>query len=114
MAYMLTCLGGYLVPARQGKYSVVGFSATVNDSTVDSEFGIVDDYEIKDSWQGGRLIQSTDIDADTKYVIAYAKGDGSSYDGFLQWTAPEPIKTRHGISIIASNIKPGTLCVYVK
>lgn len=112
MAYMLTCLGGFNVPARQGKFSIVGMSAAVNDSTIDSELGIVDDTGILESWECGRLLSSTI--GQNKNVIADVKGDGSAYDSFLEWTAPEPIKTRYGISLITVNVKPGTVCVYVK
>jgi len=111
MAYMLSCLGGFAVPARAGKYSVLGYSATVNDPTAASEFGIIDDSAIGDSWEGGRLLAS--ISTNTKTVIARSKSIANG-DGVLEWTAPEPIKTRHGISIIANNIAAGSMCVYVR
>jgi hypothetical protein len=112
MAYMLQCIAGYNAPARQGSWDVVGMSAAVQDPTVDSELCIIDDVGIGRTWKCGRFLSS--LPTEQKGVIAYAKGDGSAYDTFLEWTAPEPVKTRYGISLITTNVKPGTVCVYVR
>ena len=114
MAYMLRCVAGYNAPARQGKFEIVGFSATVADPTAASQFAIIDDPAIKAEWEAGRIIDSIEAPTEQKYIIANQKGSGSAYDTVLEWIAPEPVKTRYGISLCFTNIEQGSMCVYVK
>jgi len=114
MAYMLTCIAGFSAPARQGSFEVLGFSATVADPTAASQFAIVDDPGISKSGKTGRILGSLESPTEQKNIIANQKGHGSAYDTVLEWMAPEPIKTRHGISLCFTNIEQGSMCVYVR
>lgn len=114
MAYPLTCVAGFNVPARQGCFELVGFSATVADATAASQLAIIDDPEIPRYGKTGRIIGSIESPTEQKYIIANVKGHGSAYDTMLEWTPPEPIKVRYGISLCFTNIEQGSMCVYVK
>jgi len=109
--YPLTCHAGFNVPARSGKFEVVGFTVTVEDETADSYFAIVDDPAINQSGKAGLILSTL---TEQKNVLAHKKGDGSSYDGDLEWFPPESIKTRYGLSLYYTNVKAGSVCVYVR
>ena len=114
MAYPLTCIAGFNVPARAGKYEIVGFTATVADSAADSQMAIVDDVRIGQNTQQGFIIDSLEAPTEYKNIIVNEKGDGSAYDTVLEWWPAEPIKTRYGISLCYTNIEQGSLCLYVR
>lgn len=112
--YPLQCVAGFNVPARAGKFEIVGFSVTIEDPTVDAYFAIIDDPNINPAGKSGRLIDSVEPPNENKYVLVNKKGDGSAYDAMLEWHPVEPIKTRYGTSLCFSNIKQGSACVYVR
>lgn len=114
MAYPLTCAAGFNVPARAGKYEILGFTATVADATVDSQMAIVDDARIGQDVKQGFIIDSLESPTEYKNIIANIKGHGSAYDTVLEWFPPEPVKTRYGISLCFTNIEQGSLCLYVR
>jgi len=114
MSYPLTCFAGFNVPIRQGKWRITGISAAVADPTADSAIMIVDDNTIKDTDEIGKIIATEDDGIDKKKVLAYIKGDGSSFDTNLEWYPSEPVKTLHGISIYTLNTKAGAICLYVQ
>jgi len=109
--YPLTCVAGYNVPARSGRFEVMGFTVTVEDETADSYFAIVDDPAIDQSGKAGLILSTLDYQ---KNVLAHIKGDGSAYDGTLEWHPVESIKTRYGLSLYYTNVKAGSVCVYVR
>jgi len=90
---------------------VVGFTVTVEDETADSYFAIVDDPAIDPGGKAGRILSTLNYQ---KNVLAHKKGDGSAYDGDLEWFPPESVKTRYGLSLYFTNVKAGSVCVYVK
>lgn len=111
----LVCAGGFNVPAKAGKFDILGFTAAVNDPSLDSELAIIDDVTL--DWKSagvGRIIPDIDSPTEVKDILVHKKGDGSAYDASLEWFPPEPIKIRHGLSICFSNIKQGSLCVYTR
>ena len=55
--YPIQCPGSFSVPAKSGKFEVLGFCVTVADPTADSQFAIVDDPGIKESWITGGFSQ---------------------------------------------------------
>jgi hypothetical protein len=111
MAHLLTCIAGFNAPARQGRYEIVGASAAVDDTAAASELCIIDDPDINQSGKAGRILAS--LPTNQKGVLCYQKGLANG-DGFLEWIAPEPIKTIYGTSLIFENLKPGTVCIYVR
>ena len=112
MAYPLTCVGGYNVPIRQGKFRITGFSAAVSDPSLDSAVMVIDDNTIKESWETGHWFATEDEGLNCKKVLAYVKGDGSAYTPTIEWHPSEPVKTIYGISLYTSNLK--NLCLYVQ
>ena len=114
MAYPLTCIGGFNIPIRQGKFRITGVSALVDDQTLDSELIIVDDNTITENMETGHLYATEALALANRKVLVALKGDGSSYDSVLEWHPSEPIKTIYGISIYTSNLKAGGLCLYVQ
>lgn len=110
MAYPLTCVAGYNAPAKRGKFEITGISAAVSDMTKDAEIAIVDDSAIKDDWVTGRFLTSL---TDVKTILCDVKTLAST-DGQLSYEFAEPIKTRYGVSVLTTNIKSGTFCVYVR
>lgn len=113
--YPLTCIAGFNVPARRGKLTIVGFTVAVSDMAADSEFSIVDDDRIDQSLtnEAGRIIASLAAPTETKRVIASVKAKAST-TGVLEWFPPEPIKTRYGTSLCFTNIRQGSVCLYVQ
>lgn len=114
MSYPLTCIAGFNVPARSGKFEIVGFTATVADSAVDSQVAIIDDPAINQDSKAGFIIPSIEPPTTQKNILCNVKGDGSAYDSVLEWIPFEPIKTRYGISLCFTNIAQGSLCLYVR
>ena len=106
--YPIQCPGSFSVPAKSGKFEVCGFSVTVNDPTANSQFAIVDDPGIKESWTTGRLLESLDEQVG---ILVNIKGL-ADIDTLLSYEFSEPIKTRYGISIYGTNLKAGSVCVY--
>ena len=113
--YPLTCIAGFNVPARRGKLTIVGFTVAVNDMAADSEFSIVDDMNINQSLgnEAGLIIPSLSSPTEIKKVIASVKAKAST-TGVLEWYPPEPVKTRYGTSLCFTNIRQGSVCLYVQ
>ena len=114
--YPLTCVGGFNVPARQGKYEVVGFIVDVNDPTLGAHVAIIDDVGIKPEWTCGRILTDLEPPTTVKNILVHisASALASNIGGSVEWFPPESVKTRYGISIHAENIKQGSFCLYVK
>ena len=72
---------------------------------------IVDDPAIDQDGKAGLILSTLDYQ---KNVLAHVKGDGSAYDGTLEWHPTESIKTRYGLSLYFTNVKAGSVCVYVR
>lgn len=106
--YPIQCPGGFSVPAKAGKFEVLGFCVTVSDPTADSQFAIVDDSQIKESWVTGRVLTSLD---NQNGILSNVKGL-ANIDTILSYEFSEPVKTRYGISIYGTNLLPGSVCVY--
>ena len=106
--YPITCVAGYNVPTASGRMEITGFCVTVSDPTAASQFAIVDDEDIKPDWKCGRLLTTI---TDKKHVLANIKGIANS-DSVLSYEFAEPVKTRYGISIYATNMVLGSACVY--
>jgi len=108
--YPVQCYAGFAMPVKKGKFEIYGFSAPVSALGADSQFAIVDDVNIADTDTHGRIL-STIIDQ--KNVLANAKGLASATQ-MLEGSFSEPIKTRRGISVLATNLVGGSVCVYVR
>ena len=118
--YPLTCHAGFNVPARSGKFEIVGFTVIGNvdlEANQEIELAIIDDPEINPNGKAGRIIASLDVPTEQKNILVHKKivfdTDGN-YDATLEWFPPEPIKTRHGTSLYFNNIKQGSFCLYVR
>ena len=118
--YPLTCHAGFNVPAKAGKFDIVGFTVSGNDalaSNVPIEFAIIDDNTIKVDDKMGKLIASLDPPTVVKHIIVNKKvtfDTSGTHDHFIEWFPSEPVKTRYGISLYFNNIKQGSVCLYVK
>lgn len=112
--YPLQCHAGFNVPARAGKFEIVAVAVTVQDPTLDSYFAIIDDPNIDPTGKAGLLIDSVEPPNENKFMLVNIKGDGSAYDTMLEWHPPEGIKTRYGTSLCFTNVKQGSVCVYVR
>ncbi len=110
--YPIQCHAGFPVPicAGEGKYEILGFSATVETPSSDSQITFFDDGDIRTGDNFGRMIPIADI-YNTKTILIDINGLGS-IDASLTYEFVEPIKTRYGISIAADNIKGGSICLY--
>lgn len=112
MAYPLQCYAGYAMPVKAGKFEIVGYFATPEAIGTAMEIAIIDDASIKSGDSFGKLLNSMDPTlVNTKTVITWEKV-GAGFNA--SQTLGEPIKTRNGISIYSTNIKGGSLCVYVR
>jgi hypothetical protein len=116
--YPLTCHAGFNVPARAGKFEIVGFTA-VGDVDLEAdqeiELAIIDDSTIDQAGKAGKIYAS--LDTNQKNILVHKKivfDTDSNYDATLEWFPPEPIKTRYGTSLYFNNIKQGSLCLYVR
>ena len=118
--YPLTCHAGFNVPARAGRFDIVGFTVSGNDalaSDVPIEFAIIDDETINQSGITGKIISSLDPPTEVKHIIVNKKvmfDTSGTHDHFIEWFPSEPVKTRYGISLYFNNIKQGSDCLYVK
>ncbi len=112
--YPLTCVGGFNVPARRGKFNIVGFTVAVNDMAADSESSVVDDININQALanEAGKIIPSLSAPTEIKKVIASVKAKASTV-GTLEWWPAEPVKTRYGTSLCFTNVRQGSVCLYV-
>lgn len=104
------------MPAKAGKFEVMGFTVLVDDPTEASEITLIDDPEIKGNMKAGFIYPTSEVAAGTtkKHIIAAQEGHGSAYDTVLEWWPAESIKTRYGLSLAYANIKQGSLCVYAR
>ncbi len=108
--YPLTCLGGFSMPVRAGKMEIVGYSVAAETAATAIELQVVDDVQIKSDDKFGRLLTSFDSN---KTELFHKKGI-AVYGVQIDTMFPEPIKTRHGISIRTENVKAGSFCLYVR
>lgn len=108
--YPITCKAGFSIPAKAGKFDVLGYSVRINDETADSEFALVDDSNITLGHDTGFVIGSL---TNQKTIIAHVAGL-ANLDSVLAVMFPEPIKTRHGLSVFATNVLPGSVIVYTR
>jgi len=110
--YPLTCRGGFPVPIKAGRFEVIGVRATVDTTTTDSRLRLIDDPNIKEGDQYGKILSDTYTGAGTQIVDI--KGIGGS-DANLEALFPEPMKLRHGVSIThADNLVTGSIALYVR
>lgn len=109
--YPLTCYAGFPMPLKVGRFEIAGFTCAAENTALAIELAIVDDERIKPSDLFGKMLDSPN---DYKTKLVHRKGI-VTYG--VQIDSPhlsEPIKTRHGISIYSSNVKGGSLCLYVR
>jgi hypothetical protein len=106
--YPIQCHAGFSMPLRAGRFEITGFCATVNDTTAASQIAIVDDSTINQASGFGNLLDSID---DRENILINMKGL-ASIDTTLSYEFAEPVKTRYGISLYTSNLKPGSICIY--
>jgi len=118
--YPLTCIGGFNVPAKAGKFEIVGFTVVGDDDLADGldiEVAIIDDPSIKPTETVGKIIASLTTPNEQKGIIVHKKiafDTDSNYNATIEWFPPEPIKTRYGTSLFFSNIRQGSFCLYVR
>ena len=113
--YPLTCVAGFNVPVRQGKYEIVGFTCAVGTPGAASHIAIVDDPGINPEWTTGRLLgDEIDPPTEIKGILVHKVANLTAVEATLEWHPQEPIKTRHGISIHTENIMQGSFCLYVR
>jgi hypothetical protein len=114
--YPLQCAGGYNVPAKAGKFRIVGFTVAVDDTGASAEVAIIDDPNIK-SGNAGFIIPDLDLPTTVRHILVHKKKvfdtDGN-YDATIEWFPPEPLMVRYGTSLFFSNIKQGSFCLYVR
>jgi hypothetical protein len=106
--YPLQCAGGFSMPAIAGKFELLGFSATIKTPASTSQFALIDDDAIIDGSKVGYVY--SDI-SEKKGILANVKGLANG-SGVLEVIFYEPVKTRYGVSVIADNLVPGSVCVY--
>ncbi len=117
--YPLTCHAGFNVPARSGKFEIVGFTVVAKDIDEETQVVIVDDPAIDRNAEAGFILSLSDINPPTqqKNIIAnekFLEGDGGPVNATIKWFPPEPIKTRYGTSLAFHNIQQGSFCLYVR
>ena len=112
--YPLTCVAGFNVPARAGKFEICGFTAEVQDTAAAANIALIDDPAIKSGWKTGRLIGSIAQPTEQKYIIVNKVANTTAVEPTFEWTPFESIKTRYGISLSFTNIKQGSFCLYVR
>lgn len=105
MAYVQTCLAGFPMPAgRSGRFEVCGFKAAVLDTTAASRVILWDDSSIPDTQKCGKVyLDTTGPGITVRAKVADVKGLANG-DGYLEHSFPEPLKTRHGLSIYSNNV----------
>ena len=81
--YTLQCHAGFNVPARAGKFDIVGFTCTVEDETADAYCAIIDDPAIDPNGKAGLLIDNVDPPTEQKFILVnkgWYAADGSNAD----------------------------------
>ena len=100
----LRCQGGYAVPIRVGKVEIMGIHAPASALATASRLRVVDNgsYAILPD------TQATDkVIAEMQRVI--------SIEGNVTLMFPEPIKCLEGVNVTyATNLTPGSICVFVR
>jgi hypothetical protein len=99
------------MPLKAGRFEICGFTCAAETEATAIELTLVDDERIKSTDSFGKL-----LDSPTGYKVKLIHRKGIATYG-VQIDSPvfsEPIKTRHGISVYAQNVKGGSLCVYVR
>lgn len=109
--YPITCAGGFNVPARGGKFEIVGFNAVPNDTTAAMEIAIIDDVTLLSGATVGKIYANLDAPTERKNIIVHKYVAAATE---IEWVAPEPVKIRHGISLFFDNVKQGSFCVYMR
>lgn len=110
--YIATCPGGFPIPTMIGqRREIIGIKATVSTTTSASRLVLIDDTALDENEKFGRTLPSTH-DKGTK--ICDIKGI-ASVDANLEVLFPEPLQTRHGVSLVeATNLVVGSIMVYVR
>lgn len=109
--YPITCAGGYPLPMKAGKFEIFGFRASINTAGTAARVTLVDDETIDDYAKVGTV----HADSTTLKTTIIDVRDPLGTTGNLEVMFPEPIKTRHGISISGwDNIVVGTGMLYVR
>ena len=102
--YPLHCHAGFAMPIKAGKFSICAISAKPETLTDTLELQLWDT-------EAETVVNPDDPPVGAKRLMHFEADDAASL--FISF--PEPIKTRHGISIgSAANIDGGTLYVYVR
>lgn len=110
MSYPMQCAAGFPMPLHVGKFEIVGISATADVTSGLAQLVLYDDRTIGPNDLFGKLVPpdnmytTRDMIIDMKHIAAL--------DDHLSYSFEEPIKTRHGLSVSAINIKGGSICVY--
>jgi len=120
MQYPIQCSGGFPVPIVAGKMEITGLRATIDDVDLASgtaQIALFDDAAIPPGDKFGRLIAVANIYTTPTLlcdvlVTNVGTPANSPVDGNIEVIFSEPIKTRFGLSLAASNIKAGSICVY--
>ena len=108
--YPMQCVGGFPMPLHVGKFEIVGISATADTSSGAAQLTLYDDRTILPTDLFGKLVSQSDIYT-TKDMLIDIKVI-AALDDHIAYMFDEPIKTRHGLSVSANNIKGGSICVY--
>ena len=108
--YPMQCLAGFPMPLHVGKFEILGISATADVSSGAAQLSLYDDRSIGPNDTFGKLVSQSDIYT-TKDLLVDIKVI-AALDDHLSYMFDEPIKTRHGLSVSANNIKGGSICVY--
>ena len=109
--YPLQCRGSFFNPAKVGSFQIVGFQVTVANLGSDARVALIDDPHLRNESVG--FVYGTDPDDVFPIIDVQAQAD---QEGTIESWFPEPIKTRHGISIGAdtTNIEAGSLKVFAR
>ncbi len=105
------CIGGFPMPAKAGKFDIVGYSVAAENTALAIELLVVDDVNIKSDDSIGKILTSNLYN---KHVLFHRKGIATYGVQLDSQVFLEAIKTRKGISVYTENVKAGTLCVYVR
>ena len=109
--YPLTCYAGFPMPLKAGKMEICGFTCAAEDTALAIELAIVDDERLTANDTFGKLLDSPN---GYKKKLMHRKGIATYGVQIDSPVMSEPIKTRHGISVYSSNVKGGSLCIYVR
>lgn len=108
--YPMQCYAGFPMPLHVGKYEILGLSATAETTSGAAQLTLFDDRTIKPDDPFGKLVAVGDI-YNTRDMLVDIKVI-AALDDHISYMFDEPIKTRHGLSLAANNIKGGSICVY--